>query len=156
MIAVRRKYYEETENYRMVELDATNIPQIESLPDNQTAIVVLEGISMYLSNEQLHEFFRALQDKYETLHILMDIYTEFGAKASKYKNPVNDVGVTKLYGIDDMEGLLSGLKINLKKEHSFTPENLVDELRGFDKKFFKLMFTGRVYGKIYRLYELEM
>lgn len=156
VIAVRRKYYEETENYRMVELDATNIPQIESLLDNQTAIVVLEGISMYLSNEQLHEFFRALQDKYETLHILMDIYTEFGAKASKYKNPVNDVGVTKLYGIDDIVGLISDLRINLKKEHSFTPEKLVDELRGFDKKFFKLMFTGRIYGKIYRLYEMEM
>ena len=156
VIAVRRKYYEETENYRMVELDATNIPRIESLPDNQTAIVVLEGISMYLSNEQLHEFFRALQDKYETLHILMDIYTEFGAKASKYKNPVNDVGVTKLYGIDDIVGLISDLRINLKKEHSFTPEKLVDELRGFDKKFFKLMFTGRIYGKIYRLYEMEM
>ena len=140
----------------MVELDATNIPQIESLPDNQTAIVVLEGISMYLSNEQLHEFFRALQDKYETLHILMDIYTEFGAKASKYKNPLNDVGVTKIYGIDDIEGLISNLRINLKKEHSFTPENLVDELRGFEKKFFKLMFTGRIYEKIYRLYEMEM
>lgn len=156
VVAVRRKYYEETENYRMVELDATNISQIESFPDSKTAIVVLEGISMYLSNEQLHEFFRALQDKYETLHVLMDVYTEFGAKASKYKNPVNDVGVTKLYGIDDIEGLISDLRINLKKEHSFTPENLVDELRGFDKKFFKWMFTGRIYGKIYRLYEMEM
>ena len=156
VIAVRRKYYEETENYRMVELDATNIPQIESLPDSKTAIVVLEGISMYLSNEQLYKFFRALQNKYEILHILMDVYTEFGAKASKYKNPVNDVGVTKLYGIDDIEGLISDLRICLKGEHSFTPEKLVDELHGFDKKFFKLMFTGRIYGKIYRLYELEM
>ncbi|MBR3602142.1 MAG: class I SAM-dependent methyltransferase [Lachnospiraceae bacterium] len=156
VIAVRRKYYEETENYRMVELDATNIPQIESLLDSKTAIVVLEGISMYLSNEQLYKFFRALQNKYEILHILMDVYTEFGAKASKYKNPVNDVGVTKLYGIDDIEGLISDLRICLKGEHSFTPEKLVDELHGFDKKFFKLMFTGRIYGKIYRLYELEM
>lgn len=156
VIAVRRKYYEETENYSMVEMDATDISQIKSLPDNKTAIVVLEGISMYLSKEQLHEFFRALQDKYEILHILMDVYTEFGAKASKYKNPVNDVGVTKLYGIDDIEGLIGDLKVSLKKEHSFTPENLVDDLRGFDKKFFKLMFTGRIYGKIYRLYELGM
>lgn len=156
VIAVRRKYYEETENYRMVELDATNISQIELLPNGKTAIVVLEGISMYLSNEQLHEFFWALQNKYETLHILMDVYTEFGAKASKYKNPVNDVGVTKLYGIDDIEGLISDLKICLKGEHSFTPEKLVNELRGFEKKFFKLMFTGSIYRKIYRMYELEM
>lgn len=154
VIAVRRKYYEETERYRMIDLDATNISRITSLPDNRTAIVVLEGISMYLSNEQLHEFLCALQDKYDTLHILMDVYTEFGAKASKYKNPVNDVGVTKLYGIDDIEGLISDLRIYLKGEHSFTPKKMVDELHGFDKKFFKLMFAGYIYGKIYRLYEL--
>lgn len=156
VIAVRRKYYEETEIYRMIDLDATNISQIKSLTDNKTAIVVLEGISMYLSKEQLHEFLRALQDKYDKLHILMDVYTEFGAKASKYKNPVNDVGVTQLYGVDDIEGLICDLKISLKKEHSFTPEKLVNELCGFDKKFFKLMFTGSVYRKIYRLYEMEM
>lgn len=154
--SVRRKYYEETENYRIVELDATNVSKIKSLPDSKTAIVVLEGISMYLSNEQLHGFLQALQDKYATLHILMDVYTEFGAKASKYKNPVNDVGVTKLYGVDDIEGLISDLKINLKKEHSFTPENLVDKLQGFDKKIFKLLFTGRIYRKIYRLNEMGM
>ena len=50
---------------------------------------------------ELHGFLQKLQDKYATLHILMDVYTEFGAKASKYKNPVKDVGVTKLYGVDD-------------------------------------------------------
>lgn len=154
--SVRRKYYEETEIYRMIDLDATNNSQIKSLPDNKTAIVVLEGISMYLSKEQLHEFLRALQDKYDKLHILMDVYTEFGAKASKYKNPVNDVGVTKLYGVDDIEGLLNNLKVHLKKEHSFTPKKLVDELNPFDRAFFKMMFTGKIYGKIYRLYELEM
>ena len=57
----------------------------------------------------------------------MDVYTEFGARTSKYKNPVNDVGVQKLYG---------------------------NELKGFEKIFFKLMFTGKLYSKIYRLYEL--
>ena len=154
VISIRRKYYEETEKYRMKALDATVSEQIRLLPESKTAIVVLEGISMYLSNEQLQEFFKTLQEKYETLHILMDVYTKFGAKASKYKNPVNDVGVTKLYGIDDIEGFLGNLRIYLKKEHSFTPKKLVDELNTFDRKFFEMMFTGRIYGKIYRLYEL--
>lgn len=153
VISVRRKYYEETENYHMMELDATIPKQITSLPESKIAIVVLEGISMYLSNEQLHEFFKALQEKYDTVHILMDIYTEFAAKASKYKNPVNDVGVTKVYGIDDVEGLIGDLNISFTKEHSFTPKKLIDELAPFDRKFFKMMFTGSIYGKIYRLLE---
>jgi hypothetical protein len=40
-------------------------------------------------------------------------------------------------------------------DHSLTPPELVDELQGFDKRFFKLMFTGKMYRKIYRLVELE-
>ena len=42
----------------------------------------------------------------------MDVYTEFGVRASKFKNPVNDVGVTKLYGIDDIAAILEGLNIS--------------------------------------------
>ena len=84
----------------------------------------------------------------------MDIYTEFGAKASKYKNPVNDVGVTKLYGIDDIGKLLSGLDIHFVKEHSLIPTVLVNELKPLDKVFLKLMFNKFLYRKIYRLIEL--
>ena len=154
VISVRRNYYTETENYRMTALDATDTEQIKQLPNRDTAIVVLEGVSMYLSNNQLHTFLKVLREKYNHLHILMDIYTEFGANASKYKNPVNDVGVTKLYGIDDIGNLLSGLELRFIKEHSLTPAVLVNELKPLDKVFFKLMFNRFLYRKIYRLIEL--
>ena len=155
VIDVRRKYYSETERYRMLPLDASKPQEIGALPDSGTAVVVLEGLSMYLTNEQLRGMLLALQTKYPGLHILMDIYTVFGAKASKLKNPINDVGVTEVYGLDDVDGLLKGTKIHLKAEHSFTPESLVNELKPLDRRLFKLMFTGKAYGKIYRLIELE-
>ena len=155
VIAVRRKYYFETEKYRMLTLDASDPAQIGSLPDSDTAIVVLEGLSMYLTNSQLRGLLQALQEKYRELHVLMDVYTEFGARASKYKNPVNDVGVTRLYGIDDIGSVIKGLRIRMVGEHSFTPAVLVNELKPSERLFFRLMFTGRLYGKIYRLYELE-
>ncbi|MCQ4022448.1 MULTISPECIES: class I SAM-dependent methyltransferase [unclassified Ruminococcus] len=156
VIALRKNYYEETDNYHMVNFDAANPENIKSLPNGNSAIVILEGVSMYLSNEQIKGFLLVLQEKYQRLHILMDVYTEFGAKASKYKNPVNDVGVTKLYGIDDFRPILQNTRIKLKSEHSLTPDRLVNELSGFDKFFFKMMFTGAMYKKIYRLYELKM
>ena len=110
---------------------------------------------MYLTNRQLNCLLQALGKKYSKLHILMDVYTEFGAKASKYKNPVNDVGVTELFGVDDVQTLLRDTNIKLKSEHSFTPEHLVNELKPSERAFFKLMFSGKLYRKIYRLYELE-
>ena len=155
VIAIRRKYYTETQRYHMKALDASDPKQIETLPDNKAAIVILEGISMYLTHDQLHGLFKALQEKYCKLFVLMDIYTEFAAKASKYKNPVNEVGVTKLYGIDDIDSITNGLNVRFKAEHSLTPMRLVEELKSFEKVFFKLLFTGSFYGKIYRLLEFD-
>ena len=109
---------------------------------------------MYLPHDQLRGLFQVLRAKCQKLHILMDIYTEFAAKASKYKNPVNDVGVTQLYGIDDIGSILAGLDLRLIKEHSLTPVELVDQLKPFDKAFFRFMFTGSLYRKLYRLLEL--
>ena len=154
VIAIRKDYFGESGNYRMQALDASDPAQIAALPESDTAIVVLEGLSMYLSKAQLRGFLGALRKKYRVLCVLMDIYTEFGAKASKYKIPVNDVGVTKLYGIDDMEGMIGGLGLRVVREHSFTPPALVNELKPMDRAFFRLMFTGRLYRKIYRLMEL--
>ena len=155
VIEIRKKYFQENETYHMMALDASRPEQIALLPDCDTAIVVLEGLSMYLTNSQVRGLLQALDKKYQELHILMDVYTEFGVKASKYKNPVNDVGVGKLYGIDAIVSIIDGLRIRFIKEHSFTPAALVKELTPIESLFFNLLFTGKLYRKIYRLYELE-
>ena len=155
VIELRKKYYPESGHYAMLPLDASDPAQIGRLPDSGTAVVVLEGLCMYLTDGQLRAFLGALRAKYPQLHVLMDVYTVFGAKASRIKNPVNDVGVTNLYGVDDPEALLSGLSLRVQAEHSFTPARLVAELKPSEQIFFKLLFTGKAYHKIYRLYELE-
>ena len=155
VIEARKKYYEENERYHMIALNAADSEQIKSLPQSDTAIIIFEGISMYLTNDELHNFFSVLEQKYGHLHVLMDVYTMFGAKVSKFKNPINDVGVTKVFGIDDIDGLLAGLKTHCIKEHSLTPENLVNEIPPRDRRIFKMLFTGKLYRKIYRLFELE-
>ena len=153
---IRKKYFKESDFYQIRALDATSPEQLFQLPDSRTAIVILEGVTMYLTSDQLHSFFETLQNKYGRLHILADFYTEFGARASKYKNTVNDVGVNKLYGFDDLQTVLEGLKIRFKAEHTFTPSNLINELKPAERGIFRLLFTGKIYRKIYRLLELEM
>lgn len=154
VIKVRKTYYEENENYRMLPFDASKPEKVFELPDSPLVIVIMEGISMYLSNGQLKKLFLALQKKFKSVHVLMDVYTVFGAKASKYKNPINEVGVTKVFGVDDIEALLSGTRLRCRKEHSLIPKRLVNELRPLERVFFKLVFSEKMYRKIYRLYEL--
>lgn len=155
VIEIRKKYYEESENYHMICFDACKSEQVKDLSDSNRAVVILEGISMYLKNEQLNALFKALSEKYESLNILMDVYTVWGAKASKYKNPINDVGVTTVWGIDDMQKVLADTEIICKEEHPLTPDYLVKELKLSEQLFFKTVFSKGIYRKIYRLYELE-
>jgi len=154
VLEARKNYYYESDRYHMMELDATDTERISDLPDSDAAVIVFEGISMYLTNPQLRELLSALKRKYGKINVLMDVYTVRGAKASEKKNPVNDVGVTKTYGVDDIDGLLAGTDVRMIAEHSFTPASLVNELKSSEKGFFKMLFTGKSYRKYYRLYEL--
>ena len=71
---------------------------------------------------------------------------------SKRKNPINDVGVTQVYGIDDPKESEGG-QLAFVKEHTMTPRYLIDELSGLEKHIFKKLYAGKLSEKLYRLYE---
>lgn len=96
VIRQRSRYFAPTERYRMMGLDASKVDELQKLPQSPCAIVLLEGISMYLTAGQLHALLAFLHERYPAVYLLMDCYTEWAARASKYKNPVNEVGVTTL------------------------------------------------------------
>ena len=150
VINQRRKYYEETALYKMISGDLRETDWQEQLPEGDV-IVILEGISMYLRPDELKAAVENLYTRFENAHILMDCYTEFAARASKYKNPINDVGVTEVFGMDDPNVLPGFIR-----EHEMTPQDLIDQLQGMEKRIFASVFAGGVAKKMYRLYEYRM
>lgn len=155
VIEERKRFYKETDEYHMIESDARNTDWIGVLPKERSAIVVMEGVSMYFTLEELKGLLKALNAHFDHCTILMDCYTEFAAKASKYKNPINDVGVTVVYGIDEPKALEVGTDLSYVKEHEMTPAFLVDELKGMEKVIFKKLFAGKIADKMYRMYEFQ-
>ncbi len=153
VICERMKYYQENEEYHMVEADVRDRGWIDKLPVAANAIVVMEGVSMYFEPKELKHVLKALSSKYAKLHILMDCYTIFAAKASKYKNPINDVGVTLVYGMDEPRVLEESTGVYFVREHEMTPESLINQLQGVEKVIFKKLFGGKISKKMYRLYE---
>ncbi|MBE6968922.1 MAG: class I SAM-dependent methyltransferase [Ruminococcaceae bacterium] len=152
VIAERRRYYAENDCYRMIAGDARDPGFLDSIPRGGRAIVVMEGISMYLQREELKSLLQRIRAHFDEVAILMDCYTVMAAKMSKYKNPVNTVGVTELHGVDEPESLcVRGL--SFVKEHDMTPSALIDELQGAEKRIFKKVFAGSFSRKLYRLFE---
>ena len=110
---------------------------------------------MYLTPEELNDLLSALEAKYDHVHILMDSYTDFGARVSKLGNPVKDVGVTQVNGFEDISMVISYTGLHLERELDSTPPKLVVELPTLDRLIFKAIFAGSFAKRIYRLHELS-
>lgn len=150
VIAERRRYYAESADYRMIGADVTEEGWLEAIPCGN-AIVVMEGLTMYLMPEELKALMARIAGHFDRAAVLLDCYTTFAARASKYKNPINDVGVTKVYGMDDPNALPGFVR-----EHDMTPAELIAELKGLERAIFRRVFAGKMAKKIYRLYEYRL
>ena len=154
VIAERKRYYSESADYQMISGDARECSWLENISEKECAIVVMEGVSMYLTSNELSHLTEKLSNHFEKLVLLMDSYTNMAAKLTKYKNPINEVGVTEVYGMDD-PFVLQKDGFTFIKEHSMTPEKYINELKGIEKFIFKNMFAGSFSKRLYRLFEYQ-
>lgn len=155
VIEARKKYYAETEDYHMLVGDLREKDWLQAIPKEKNAIIVLEGVSMYLPNDSLQAALKGLKEYFSSVNILMDFYTEFAAKMSKYRNPINDVGVTAVYGLDDPILFGEGAEVPFIKEHEMAPMCLINQLQGLEKIIFKRVYAGKIAHKMYKLYEFQ-
>ncbi len=155
VIQERRKYYSETNFYHMLPADMRDMEWKNSIECNKEAIIILEGVSMYFQPKELVALLSNLCQHFNSVKLLMDCYTERAAKASKYKNPINDVGVTVVYGYDVPQELAKKSGLLFERERGMTPQKYIDELHGTDRIIFKHLFAGKVAKSMYRMYEFK-
>ena len=155
VVEMRRLFYEETDAYALLPLDATNPGGLAGLPSSDKAVVALEGLSMYLDRDELFQLLSAIRSRYESIHVLMDAYTELGAKLSRIKNPVKSVGVETVFGFDDIEAIAVKAGYRGIREKQMTPSRLIDELSLPERLVFSALYAGSFAKGIYRLYEFE-
>ena len=153
VIAERKRYFVETEHYHMIGSDIRGEDWLTAIPGDRTAVIVMEGISMYLMPEELRAALGRWRDHFQKVRILLDSYTIFAAKATKYKNPIHAVGVKQVYGFDDPKDLEMGTGLSFVGAHSLTPESLIQQLPKREQRFFRVLFAGNLAKRIYRLYE---
>lgn len=152
VIAERRRYFSESETYHMVGQDLRSDDWLSAIPNSQDAIVVMEGVSMYLTHGELTRLVEILCQHFSQVSVLMDCYTVLAAKATKYKNPINSVGVHRVYGLDDPKQLETGT-FRFVREHDMTPEEKISELSGMEQSIFRRIYAGNFSRKLYRMYE---
>ena len=154
VIRERQRFYQETDRYQMLAADLREEGWLRGIAGTE-AVAVLEGVSMYLSREELEALLAELRERFERCWILMDVYTEFAARVSRYKNPINEVGVTEVFGLDDPGKLAGNTGIRFLGGRCMTPEDLIGQLNRGEQILFRKLYAGSMSRKLYRLYEFE-
>ena len=155
VIEERKRFFEESEHYHMIGADIREEGWLTLIPEGRTGIILMEGVSMYLKPEELKRVLKRCREHFRQVRILMDSYTVFAARATRYKNPINEVGVTQVYGFDNPGELEEGSGLTFVQEHSLAPEWLIRQLPQREQGFFRILFAGGMAKKIYRLYEYQ-
>lgn len=151
VILQREKHYRESSDYQMIPGDIRNRAWLERIPERGQAIVIMEGVSMYMTPREVRSLTENLCAHFENVVLLMDCYTTLAARMSKYKNPINQVGVTEVYGIDDPASLQWNGFV-FAEEHDMTPDKYINELTGTQRFIFRKLYAGSFAKKLYRMY----
>lgn len=154
VIEERKRYYTELDSYKMIACDVRDCRWLSSIKESNSAIIVMEGVSMYLTVEEMQNLTDGLCSHFENLTLLVDCYTSLAARMSRRRNPINDVGVTTVYGIDDPQAYQSD-ELTFVKEHNMTPSKYVNELKGLERLVFAKLYAGSLSKKLYRLFEYK-
>lgn len=154
VINERTRFFEENNNYKMIATDITSKGWLELILETNNVIVVMEGLSMYLAPDDLKQLFSNLNNHFSHVNLIMDCYTSFAAKMSKYKNPINDVGVFEVFGLDEQQ-ILNCDELTFIQKLEMTPQKYIDKLAGLEKTIFRKLYVGKTAKKLYRLYEYK-
>ena len=152
---LRRTYFPEDARYHLIAAPALPADWLAGVPKAPNALVLAEGLSMYLSEGNMRTLMAALQEHFGQVTFIFDAYSKRAAKLSALKNPVNAVKAKIDFAMDDPAELLTGTQgmTAVLNADIITPE-AIERLKGLDRWRFR--FMGRFGSSFYRIYGYEL
>lgn len=155
VIELRKQYYKESEKYKMIGKSVTDLTWLQDIKECEEILIVAEGLTMYLSEEEIKDILVAINNKFKNVTLIFDAYSKKAVKASKIKNPVNQMNAQIKYGLDKMEDFLK-LNSNLKFVNDYVIEYKEENLKGLTKTIFEKVYCGKIAQSYYKIYEFKL
>ncbi len=153
VIALRRKFYTETDTYRMIATSVTDISWLDQISaGDKPVIVIAEGLMMYLRESEVRNLILCLQSKFRHCDLVFDAFSKLTADRIKAHPSIQKTGATVHWGIDDpheIEGWSQG--IWLKEEWLFSQSADIERLGMFYRLMFRLTASIPAAQKAQRL-----
>ncbi len=141
VIALRKKFYPETDSYRMIASSVTDHAWVENIPaaKAQPVFVVAEGLLMYLHESDVRALILCLQERFSGCHLVFDVFSKLTADRIQAHPSIQKTGATIHWGIDDAREIESWSEgIHLKEEWFFSQSPDIAKLSWFYRLMFRL------------------
>ena len=153
VIALRQKYYQETNRYRMVASSVIDLKWMDVIAyQNEPILVIAEGLFMYLQEPEVKELILALRERFPGVHLIFDAFSTITAERIRKHPSLAKTGAAIHWGIDDAKEIQTWADgISFIEEWFFTQSNDIPQLdRGY-RIAFKLASFLKLAQKAHRI-----
>ena len=158
VIEVRKQFYQEDERYKMIGQSVTDFGWMDMIEvGERPVLVVAEGLTMYLTDEENKQLMVNFKEKFGQVDYVFDAYSLSAVKWSKRKNPVNAMGATIRWGLDDPQELCQATSgIQHRVTRYFTDKKWSDKLSGNTRRWFRILYGNKWANSLYRIYYFQI
>lgn len=153
VIELRRKFYDESNRYHMIASSVTDFSWADILPLHaQPALVIAEGLLMYLKEEDVKTLFQKLHQKIPGSSIVFDAFSTMTVKGVKYQPSIKSTGALVHWGIDnprEIEQWTEGIRF--VEEWFFSQSETIAKLGLAYRLTFKLAGFFKAANKAHRI-----
>ncbi len=153
VIALRRKFYSESEKYRMLASSVTDLAWLDQdFPRERPVLVIAEGLFMYLHEEDLRNLVVCLHQKFPGCRIVFDAFSKMTADRVQAHPSLNKTGAAIHWGIDDPHELEHWAdNICFKEEWFFSQSADIQLLSPFYRIMYRITSSIQVVQRAHRL-----
>jgi O-methyltransferase involved in polyketide biosynthesis len=105
-IKIRRRFFNESGNYRMIEHSALELDWIKKIKKNKPVFIISEGVLMYFEPEDVSKLLRGLSDSFPNAEMVIDTVSSWMVKNTKLHPDVKKYKAWFRWGINTASELL--------------------------------------------------
>lgn len=155
VIELRRRFYAETDNCRMLGFDAANPEWLKLVPNGGDALIIAEGLSMFLTADENLRIFTAAREKFYYTEYAFDAYTDRIVLFSN-DGATAERGTTVVWGLENPQLLEQLEGVRFLRAYQFNSSKYVRGYSLITQLAYSLLYGRSPANRYYRIYRYRI